>query len=118
MAASLAELTFLQTMKKAHVELFRMRMAVEQSNNKKKNERHDSRDELCKAISCIFRAMKMVESLVESRGQPDLADVDMLELELPNCIGFWRTFEIISEEDEQMFRGMANEIVTRYRRAT
>ena len=95
-----------------------MRMAVEQSNKKKKNEHHDSTDELCEAMSCTFRAIKMVESLVESRGQPDLVDVDMLELELPNCIRFWRTFELISEEDEQMFRGMANEIVTRYRRAT
>ena len=72
-------------------------------------------DSYSKEISCTFHALGMVESRAASRGHLDLVDVDMLEMILPKCIGFWRTFEIISKDDEEMFRGFAGEIMTHYR---
>lgn len=49
-----------------------------------------------------------------SKAALDLVDVDMLSMVLPNCIGFWRIFEIISKEDEKAFRAVANEFVARF----
>ena len=119
MAAPLAVVTFIKTMKKAHVELFKMKMAVDTRNQKvTHHDQQESTEELSEAISCTFSALGMVESLAGSRGHLDLIDVDMLEMILPKCIGYWRTFEIISEDDEEMFRGFVGEIVTRYRPAT
>ena len=119
MAASLAVVTFIKTMKKAHVELLKMKMAVDIRNQKvTHHDQQESTEDLSKEISCTFSALGMVESLVASRGHPDLTDVDMLEMILPKCIGYWRTFEIISEDDEEMFRGFAGEIVIRYRPTT
>ena len=94
-------------------------MAIEERNEKKvRYEEWESIEEIFIAMSCTFHASHMLERLMASRGAPNLADVDMLSMVLPNCIGFWRTFEVISEEDEEAFHAMENKIVACDRAAT
>lgn len=116
---TLAEITLLKTMKKAHSELSKIKWAIKARNEKiRRYEDQENTDVHDYAISCTFRAMELLENIMGARGHPELSDVDMLELEFPNCMGYWRTFEIISEDDEGTYRTMADEIVARYRPAT
>ena len=39
----------------------------------------------------------------------------MFSMIISNCVGFWRTFEVILEEDEEHYRSITNELVAHYK---
>ena len=118
-APALVDISLVKIMEDAFNALAKLKMEIQDRNEKKpRYADHEPIEESSEALQCTMHSKEMLKRMMTSQGVPELVDVDMLSMTIFTCIGYWRTFEVISEDDEETYRSIGNEVVARHKIAT
>ena len=106
------DIILLKIMEDAFNALAKMKGEIQERNEKKQRYTdHEPTEEIFEALQCRWHSKEILKRMMKSRGVSELADVDMLSMTISTCLGYWRTFKVILEDDEETYRSIGNEVV-------